>query len=200
MILRNSLPANEIALGSDRAVLVVVGTADPGATVQVRRLVEAGVQAVDLDVDRLAHAEPFPDEIERIASAVRKQPTVLRLDAPRGVDPAFARTLVQRLAETVRRVVTTVEDGGEDAVALVLTGGETARRVLDALDVHALHPIAQVHHGAVHSRTADARSVVTRPGSFGDPDSLVRIVRHLRPLFPSLPTTSPEPVPGPTEG
>ncbi|MFD0489385.1 nucleotide-binding domain containing protein [Saccharopolyspora spinosporotrichia] len=93
---------------------------------------------------------------------------------------------MRRLAGTVRRVVTAVED-----VDLVLTGGETARKVLDALGVRALRPVAQVHHGAVLSRTADGRSVVTRPGSFGDPDSLVRILRHLRPDFPSLPTTSP---------
>ncbi len=63
---------------------------------------------------------------------------------------------------------------------LVLTGGETARSVLDALDVADLVPVARIHHGAVHSRTPDGTAVVTRPGSFGDTDSLVRIVEHLR--------------------
>ncbi|TLF56227.1 hypothetical protein FE391_39555, partial [Nonomuraea sp. KC401] len=68
---------------------------------------------------------------------------------------------------------------------LVLTGGETARRVLDALGVREMVPVGQVHHGAVHSRTPDGRSVVTRPGSFGGPDSLLRIAAHLRPrCFP----------------
>ena len=36
---------------------------------------------------------------------------------------------------------------------LVLTGGETARRTLDALGVTTLEPIAQIHHGAVQCRT-----------------------------------------------
>ncbi|CAM03818.1 4-hydroxythreonine-4-phosphate dehydrogenase [Saccharopolyspora erythraea NRRL 2338] len=183
---RKAAPRPEFAPREDRALLVVVGTAEPGASVQVHRLVEAGARSLDLHVDQLAHGDPLPGEIERIADAVRQQPTALRLHAPRGVDPAQSRALVRRLAGTVRRVVTAVED-----VDLVLTGGETARKVLDALGVRALRPVAQVHHGAVLSRTADGRSVVTRPGSFGDPDSLVRILRHLRPDFPSLPTTSP---------
>ncbi|MCM3811782.1 hypothetical protein ND808_39170 [Streptomyces sp. DR7-3] len=67
------------------------------------------------------------------------------------------------------------------AVDLVLTGGETARHVLDALAVAELDPVGQVHHGAVHLSTPDGRSVVTRPGSFGDPDSLRQIVQALRP-------------------
>ncbi|QUH03629.1 four-carbon acid sugar kinase family protein [Saccharopolyspora erythraea] len=189
----NAARRPDFAPRDDRALLVVVGTAEPGAAVQVRRLVEAGARSLDLHVDRLAHADPPPAEIERIAEAVRQQPTALRLHAPRGVDPALSRVLVRRLADTVRRVVATVED-----VDLVLTGGETARGVLDALDVRALRPVAQVHHGAVLSLTADARSVVTRPGSFGDPDSLVRILRHLRPRFPSPPTTFPPTADPPT--
>ena len=62
-------------------------------------------------------------------------------------------------------------------VDLVLTGGETARRTLDALGVTTLEPIAQVHHGAVQCRTPDGRRVTIRPGSFGGPDGLVEIVR-----------------------
>ena len=63
---------------------------------------------------------------------------------------------------------------------LVLTGGETARRTLDALGVTTLEPIAQIHHGAVQCRTPDGRHVVIRPGSFGGPDSLVQIVAACR--------------------
>jgi len=63
---------------------------------------------------------------------------------------------------------------------LVLTGGETARRTLEALGVRTLEPIAQIHHGAVQCRTPDGRHVVIRPGSFGGPDSLVEIVAACR--------------------
>ncbi|MYS69560.1 4-hydroxythreonine-4-phosphate dehydrogenase, partial [Streptomyces sp. SID5926] len=81
---------------------------------------------------------------------------------------------------------------------LVLTGGETARRVLDAAGVTMLWPVGEIHHGAVHSRTADGRSVVTRPGSHGGPDSFLHIAAALRPSLPSppaSPSSSPSPSP-----
>lgn len=65
---------------------------------------------------------------------------------------------------------------------LVLTGGDTARRVLDALGTTALFPEAEVHDGAVLSTTAAGAGVVTRPGSYGADDSLVRIAHHLKGL------------------
>ncbi|WP_060948723.1 four-carbon acid sugar kinase family protein [Streptomyces hygroscopicus] len=94
----------------------------------------------------------------------------------RGPEPPSARRLVHGLARAVRDAVA----AHPGALDLVLTGGETARRVLDALAVTELHPVGQVHHGAVHLSTPDGRSVVTRPGSFGDPDSLRHIVQALR--------------------
>ncbi|MFI6951717.1 nucleotide-binding domain containing protein [Streptomyces sp. NPDC050422] len=62
---------------------------------------------------------------------------------------------------------------------LVLTGGETARTLLDALAVTSLLPVGQVHHGAVLCRTPQGRGVVIRPGSHGGQDSLVRMVEAL---------------------
>ncbi|MBL1112096.1 hypothetical protein JK364_06695 [Streptomyces sp. 110] len=94
-----------------------------------------------------------------------------------GAGPGSGRRLVLGLARAIGAAVA-AHDG---AIDLVLTGGETARRVLDALAVTELDPVGQVHHGAVHLRTPDGRSVVTRPGSFGDPDSLRHITQALRP-------------------
>ncbi|MFE9003008.1 four-carbon acid sugar kinase family protein [Streptomyces sp. NPDC007875] len=91
--------------------------------------------------------------------------------------PVSARRLVLGLARAIGDAVA----AHHGAVDLVLTGGETARRVLDALAVTELDPVGQVHHGAVHLSTPDGRSVVTRPGSFGDPDSLRHIAQALRP-------------------
>lgn len=112
--------------------------------------------------------------------------TVLSIDGSDGIRPAHARRLVAGLARTVAAL-----PGGPD---LVLTGGETARRVLDALGITTLRPVGEIHHGAVHCRTAEGRSVVTRPGSFGGPDSLLRIATALRahllsPPSPPEPTT-----------
>ncbi|WP_344928304.1 four-carbon acid sugar kinase family protein [Saccharopolyspora gregorii] len=168
-------PAPE-APGADHAhaLLVVVGTAERTAREQVRHLADTGARHFPLEVAELLTADP---DLAPITAALRRAPVVLTADAADGVDPARSRTLVRRLADTARRVVR----GADRPVDLVLTGGETARRVLDALDVRALTPLTQIHHGAVHSRTPGGTSVVTRPGSFGEADSLVRIAAHLRP-------------------
>ncbi|WP_344594718.1 four-carbon acid sugar kinase family protein [Streptomyces violaceusniger] len=181
-----------------RPVLVVVGTAEPGAVEQVRRLVEDGAGHQRLPLAGLLADGP-PVRLPALTAAV----TVISLGAspkppgpasayeaaPQAVAPASAppsggaaepvsgRRLVLGLARAVEAAVA----AHRGAVDLVLTGGETARRVLDALAVTELDPVGQVHHGAVHLRTPDGRSVVTRPGSFGDPDSLRHIVQALRP-------------------
>jgi 4-hydroxythreonine-4-phosphate dehydrogenase len=82
------------------------------------------------------------------------------------------------VAELARAVAELAPDPA--SADLVLTGGETARRVLDQLGIDQLEPLAQIGHGAVRSRTADGRHVVTRPGSFGGADSLREIVAELQ--------------------
>ncbi|MEE4590857.1 four-carbon acid sugar kinase family protein [Streptomyces sp. DSM 41524] len=181
-----------------RPVLVVVGTAEPAAVEQVRRLVEDGASHQRLPLAGLLADGP-PVRLPALTAAVTvvslgaspgspgRTPSyeAVPLPSPRPAAPPSAgeagpgsgRRLVLGLARAVRAAVA----AHHGAVDLVLTGGETARRVLDALAVTELDPVGQVHHGAVHLRTPDGRSVVTRPGSFGDPDSLRHIVQALRP-------------------
>ncbi|WP_413812833.1 four-carbon acid sugar kinase family protein [Streptomyces sp. OE57] len=173
-----------------RPVLVVVGTAEPAAVEQVRRLVEDGASHQRLPLAGLLADGP-PVGLPALTAAVTvvslgaspKSPgpapayEAVPLPSIREAEPVSGRRLVLGLARAVGAAVA-AHDG---AVDLVLTGGETARRVLDALAVTELDPVGQVHHGAVHLRTPDGRSVVTRPGSFGDPDSLRHIVQALRP-------------------
>jgi len=99
-------------------------------------------------------------------------PTVIRVDPGARVDPRLARRVSGGLAATVAAALRAPVD-------LVLIGGETARRVLDALGIDVLEPVVAIHHGAVLSRTAGGGAVVTRPGSFGGPDSLVQIAHYL---------------------
>ncbi|MET9760579.1 four-carbon acid sugar kinase family protein [Streptomyces sp. NPDC006372] len=147
-----------------RPLLIVVGTAEPSAREQVAHLVADGAQHVALGTRELL------DSPLRLAPPVAAV-TVVRITG--AASPALARRLVAALADTVADAA--------HGCDLVLTGGETARRVLDVLRITDLRPVGQVHHGAVVSRTPDGRSVVTRPGSYGESDSLRRIVRALRP-------------------
>ncbi|MEV4576278.1 4-hydroxythreonine-4-phosphate dehydrogenase PdxA [Nonomuraea jabiensis] len=155
------------------APLVVVGSAEPVAAEQVRRLVEAGAVPVALPLTALLGPPSGRDPLPHIP--IGDRPVVAFLDSAGAVLPAASRDLARRLAEVVADAVR----AAPRTVDLVLTGGETARRVLDALQVRELTPVGQVHPGAVHSRTPDGRSVVTRPGSFGGAGSLVEIVTAL---------------------
>ncbi|MFD4668644.1 four-carbon acid sugar kinase family protein [Lentzea sp. NPDC058450] len=146
-----------VATPAGGAVLVVVGTAEPVAAQQVALLSGSSVHTFDVDA-LLAGQVPVPP-VHGV--------TVLRVGPAKGLVPDVSAALA--------RVVAAVA-GTPD---LVLIGGETGRRVLDALGVDELEPLDQIHHGAVRSRTRDGRVVVTRPGSFGGPDSLAQIVRAL---------------------
>jgi 4-hydroxythreonine-4-phosphate dehydrogenase len=154
--------------------LLVVGTAEPVAAQQVALLVEAGVREIRLPAAALLDAE-WADWPDRLAEAVGAGPVVVRLDPDAPVAPSDSRKLSAALGEMVGRTLTRT-----GRVDLVLTGGETARRVLDALGAMRLTPLGQIHHGAVMCRLPDGAAVVTRPGSFGGPDSLRSILAALR--------------------
>ncbi|WP_329038979.1 4-hydroxythreonine-4-phosphate dehydrogenase [Streptomyces sp. NBC_01725] len=179
-----------------RPLLVVVGTADPSMPAQIAQLTERGARHISVNPDVLnsdvlnsdvlnpdvtSSGVPAPPRVPRSVDAVSGDVTVLSIDSGPGIRLGSAHRLVYALARLAA-------DRAGDA-DLVLTGGETARRVLDALGVRHLTPLGQIHHGAVHARTPDGRHVVTRPGSFGGTDSLLRIATALRPDFPHLPTS-----------
>jgi 4-hydroxythreonine-4-phosphate dehydrogenase len=87
------------------------------------------------------------------------------------VDPAISTILAAALAEFVSPFAS--------QAPMVLTGGETARAVLNSLNIRWLEPLAEIEHGAVLSRTDRNTLVVTRPGSFGGPESLRTILEHI---------------------
>jgi uncharacterized protein YgbK (DUF1537 family) len=168
--------------------LIVVGTAEAVAAVQVADLVAAGVPELVLPVASLLAGTGGLEWVDAIIAGLAVGALILRVPPVEAeVDGAVSRALVARLATLVATALRVVGR----PVDLVLTGGETARRVLDALGVRTLTPTGSVHHGAVISTTDDGRTVVTRPGSFGGPDSLVSILAALRP-------TGGEPHPLPT--
>ncbi|MEV5328115.1 four-carbon acid sugar kinase family protein [Nonomuraea sp. NPDC052634] len=141
-------------------LLVIVGTAHPGVSDQVELLIRYGVQQVALD-----SAEPPDITAPRLRRALDTGPTVLTTSGP----------LPDALEEIVQDAL------GDRPANLVMTGGGTARRVLDALGVRELTPVGQVHHGAVHCHTPQGHAVITRPGGFGGRDSLLRMTAHLAP-------------------
>ncbi|MGW0937141.1 four-carbon acid sugar kinase family protein [Streptomyces sp. NPDC002666] len=192
-----------------RPVVVVVGTAHRGAAAQIAQLSARGAQHLALPATSLVtdprsgrpgapdtdhYALGTADGHVRARAPYTSRGTV-RLPAPvtvfsiartGTVDPSAAPRLVHGLCRAVAGRLPPNAD-------LVLTGGETARTLLDALAVTSLLPVGQVHHGAVLCRTPQGRGVVIRPGSHGGQDSLVRMVEALLPdrNRPARPGTTP---------
>jgi uncharacterized protein YgbK (DUF1537 family) len=160
-------------------LLTVVGTAEPIAVAQVAALVADGVQHVAVGADALLSGRADPTPVTR---ALERGSVVLTIAG--AVDPATARGLSAALGRFVRA------GQAQHRPDLVLTGGETARAVVDALGLTALRPVHEVHHGAVVSVASDGRSIVTRPGSFGDTDSLTAIAKYLTTPTPVHPQPS----------
>jgi len=156
--------------------LFVVGTAETVAVEQIAGLRAAGVPDLLAPVPALLAGVPDPALVRLVADAVARGPVVLRPDPAAGVVPGAARHLSAGLARLAAAALAVVPGSGVD---VALTGGETARRVLDELRVRTLVPRSVVHHGAVVCTAEDGRSVVTRPGSFGGPGSLLAILAAL---------------------
>jgi uncharacterized protein YgbK (DUF1537 family) len=159
--------------------LTVVGTAEPIAVAQVAALVADGVQHVAVAADALLSGCADPTAVTR---ALERGSVVLTIAG--AVDPATARALSAAFGRFVRA------GQAQHRPDLVLTGGETARAVVDAIGLTSLRPVHEVHGGAVVSVASDGRSIVTRPGSFGDTDSLTAITKYLTTPTPVHPQPS----------
>ncbi|NKX54774.1 4-hydroxythreonine-4-phosphate dehydrogenase PdxA [Arthrobacter mobilis] len=162
------IPARGVQGTGPRPVLVVVGSASGAAVEQVGQLRGASVAVFDVQT-----AETGPETVQEIQHTLRGGSTAALTVQP-GVqaDPAL---VVARLADTAAAVLS-----GVPSTDLVLTGGETAREVLDRLGLTFLRPLGQVQHGAVVSLASDGRLIASKPGSFGTPAVLLELTTMLR--------------------
>ncbi|MFQ6155696.1 4-hydroxythreonine-4-phosphate dehydrogenase PdxA [Micrococcus luteus] len=148
------------------AVLAVVGSASPAARRQLEHLGAEGFDVVD---------HPSHEDGPRNVRAALAEGRSIALTVPAGpVDPARSAAIVARLAQLARQAQQGLRSD------LILTGGETAREILDALGISSLIPIAAVQHGAVVCMADDGRLVATKPGSFGDPLVLAQLYRAIQ--------------------
>ncbi|MHD0307408.1 4-hydroxythreonine-4-phosphate dehydrogenase PdxA [Rhodococcus erythropolis] len=175
-------PVVRPSLRDSRSTLVVVGTADASAGDQVELLRDSGAHHIEVNsAELLAHSvDPLP-----ILNALDRGNVVVSVSGP--VVPAESVHLVSALADLIAAVHAGFSHG-EYPIDLVLTGGETARSVLDRLRIDTLSPIYEIEHGAVLSVDHTGRYIVTRPGSFGNAHSLFSITKFLaRPVLVDAP-------------
>jgi uncharacterized protein YgbK (DUF1537 family) len=159
-------PAPAPELPCTTSFLAIIGS--PHAVRQTDPLTHDGATIVEIPVAAAVSADQ--DWTARIAAAVRKGNTVVRLTGPRHDEPA-------RIAAGLAAICAPVTARAE---LLVLAGGETARAVLTTIGITELNIVAEPDPGIVLSYTGvpAPAHVMTKAGSFGDDDALRRALRR----------------------
>jgi 4-hydroxythreonine-4-phosphate dehydrogenase len=157
---------------SRRPCLIVVGTAVPAAVDQVAILVrETGTSELTPAAGELVTASKARLARWRraIEEALALGDVVLRFsDRPGGHTPTTAASVLATLVAQCAPVTSGAAD-------LILTGGQTARTILDALGVTRFTIATEVGPGAIISELPSGALLGTRPGSFGGLHSLLEL-------------------------
>jgi len=154
-------------------ILFVVGSPSDVARAQVAALAS---EPTVVGVTVSTRTQTWPEPEARLAAALASgKDAVVAIEArgpvDTGDDRPLATALGRFLAPHARR-----------AGALVLTGGETARAVLEAIGVSKLWLVGEVEPGVPLS-VADGpvrSAVITKAGAFGDRETLIRCQAALR--------------------
>jgi uncharacterized protein YgbK (DUF1537 family) len=157
-------PAGGIRIDRDASprTLTIVGSYSELARAQVGELIDAGVHHVPVRPGE-SSAQRVREETARSVGDV-----VLTPDLTLAIEKSNASSVAGSLAEAVAAII----DGYD---ALVLTGGETARAVIDTLGVGSMTVVGEIEPGVVVSRLpGDLPLLVTKAGAFGDSRTLVR--------------------------
>lgn len=160
--------------GAARPVLAVVGSASEAARRQLRELQAGGFTLVGLAPVELRQSGMSP-KLRTVRGVLAAGEPVALTVAAEQVDPHEAGAIVRNLARFVSGALEPGAAGRAVRSDLILTGGETAREVLDILGIRTLEPLGAVEHGAVISLADDGRLVGTKPGSFGDDQALLQL-------------------------
>lgn len=148
-------------------LVAVVGSIEPAAHAQLdAAAAHRAIEVVE------AHPRQIPEGIEaaRAALAEGRHVAIARSTALDGL---------AALAEVAASVLAGCEPG---RTATLLTGGHTARLVLDRLGVAALTAAPDRPGAIVRMRAPSGLTVFTKPGSYGAPDALTELLTTLRPV------------------
>ncbi len=162
------------AQGAARPVLAVVGSASGTAQAQLAQLEPQGFTVVRLHPQYAGASGAYAPQLAQVSADLRAGHRVAITLAASKVDPSGSARIVQALSRFAAEATKAAPTD------LILTGGETAREVLDAVGLHRLVPLAAVQHGAVLSRADDGTLVGTKPGSFGDDLALLQLYDEIR--------------------
>lgn len=160
----------------DGPLVAVVGSFNVVTNHQVDELAcQADVHLVRLDASLwLTGSDLVASELTKAAAHAERGKSIV-ITASGAMPVRSTRELVHRMAAAAEPLL-------RSAAILLLTGGDTARTVLDRLGIDRLQVFGELEPGICLSRSGvDAPAVVTKAGGFGDSQTLVRVLRHFRP-------------------
>lgn len=185
--------AGHVRLGSDRGVLGVVGSVTPATLDGLDRLSPVNVDAEravtgDGEAAVAAAAGRAADALGAgtgvITAARTNEDVAGTVEAGRAAGLDERETRARVAAALGRTAARAVEEATAAPAGLFLSGGDTARAVLDALGVTGVslpghEAVPGVPVGRAEGGVVDGLPVVTRPGAFGGPDSLADCIAAL---------------------
>ncbi len=176
-IFGTSVPDFDLRRAGDGPTVGVVGSFSPVAASQLDEVARDGRAAVVcLAPEDWLDAARAADAVGQARALTREgRPVILTMQgAP--VPGSSSRALVQAMAAAAEPLL-------RSASTLVLTGGDTARAVLDRLHIDQLQVLGELEPGICLGRSdrSDAPYIVTKAGAFGDPGALLRVLRRFDP-------------------
>lgn len=175
-----------------RHIFIISGSASSVTHQQLKRLEERRIPAFGLNHFFLT--DDFP-EVQRkkkefslsISNALSKGPVILKTTSDillpkNSTDLPIHLKITKTLAAIALMVL---EESGMEAhdLALILTGGDTAQRVINALGVEGIEIEGELLEGIVRGHLIggnwDGLTVITKAGAFGKENALEKIVKIL---------------------
>lgn len=153
-----------------RQLLAVIGSTEAAGRAQVAALQQRDPQTA-------AVKAPATPEAHAVAASARQVRDALARGVHTVLSPAaLAYPGAYRSSETMAALAATCHAaiaGVGNAVALYLSGGHTARQVLEQLGLTTLRTAPSGHRAVARLIATDGRTILTKPGSYGDRTTLL---------------------------
>lgn len=166
-------PTRDLPRVGTGPVVGVIGSFSGVTASQLQEIARDGQAAViRLAADAWMDRSQAAKAVEQARGIAREGRSVVLAVAGTPTPAASSRALVQAMAAASEPLL-------RSASTLLLTGGDTARAVLDRLGVHELEVLGEIEPGICLGRPARAGAprVVTKAGGFGDAGALLRVIR-----------------------
>ena len=168
-------------------LLAVIGSTDPAGAAQVEALRSRDPQTTVVTAPVSASGPAVAEAAQLVTRALaRGVHTVLLPPAPEPGSYHSEQTMAA-LAATCHAVLA----GGGPAVALYLSGGHTARRLLDRLGWTSLRTVPGARGAVTHLLAPDGRTILTKPGSYGAAGTLLDLTTPAPPDDAPIPDKEP---------